>query len=163
MFLLLLLVWLLSSCGPEFACRAEVIPTKNLGADECTMANLVYHVDDPLRSQVESFSADARKRNVPCTITAKITLEDRLAKSSENNVIGYCLSPWRVTILQSFWEEAPASERLALIYHELGHCALGLDHYDEKPDIMNTYILNEFELEKNWDKLVTIMFERASK
>jgi hypothetical protein len=49
------------------------------------------------------------------------------------------------------------------MYHELGHCALGLGHHEGEPDIMNSYLLDEVTAEKKWDELVNKMFERKKK
>lgn len=43
-------------------------------------------------------------------------------------------------------------EQQALIYHELGHCVLGLDHVPDS--IMAPFILDKPILEAKWDKLV---------
>jgi hypothetical protein len=46
----------------------------------------------------------------------------------------------------------------ALLYHELGHCVLGLDHTDqESKTIMSPFMHNDSFYEENWDKLVKDM------
>lgn len=50
-----------------------------------------------------------------------------------------------------------------LIYHELGHCLLGLDHVEAKPHkIMSPEMsLNGKWLTSNWDHLMTELFDSA--
>lgn len=155
------IVCLVVSCGPVFTCETEVKTTRRIGYDTCTVDNLFASLDGKLLTQVESFSQDAVKRNVPCRYTVKASLDENFSKSVGETVIGYCLIPWRVSIRKAFWDRASASERMALIYHELGHCALGLEHYDEKTDIMNTYLLPSDVADNKWDQLVNTMFERT--
>lgn len=38
------------------------------------------------------------------------------------------------------------------VYHELTHCIFLMDHIDDRPHIMNTY-LPEYEAERSWDSL----------
>jgi hypothetical protein len=80
-----------------------------------------------------------------------------------SGVIGYCTHGGEIRFLTSFWATASATTRLVLAYHELGHCALGLDHHDGEADIMNTYLLNEVIADEEWDELVNKMFGRAKK
>lgn len=55
----------------------------------------------------------------------------------------------------------------AVVIHEIAHCVLGAEtdifpHYDEAPDIMNTYLLPEKILFLSWPSLIESLFERAS-
>lgn len=46
----------------------------------------------------------------------------------------------------------------ALLYHELGHCVLNLDHTEQDPQtIMSPYISNSKFYKSNWDELVENM------
>ena len=75
------------------------------------------------------------------------------------STVGLCYS-WgskrEIVIRQSFWNGVSESYRKALIFHELGHCALNRSHKDEKylgnpVSIMNSYIIsgNYFDSYKN--------------
>jgi hypothetical protein len=112
---------------------------------------------------IASFSKDAIRYEAPCYYTIVIGMTDNFPKDLPDSVIGYCISPIRLMIKTSFWNRSSATERLTLMYHELGHCALGQDHYDKAPDIMNTYLLDDVTAEKQWDKLVKTLFERTQK
>ncbi len=53
--------------------------------------------------------------------------------------IGGCLSyPFGYTldIDQEYWDLAPSSRRVQLVYHELSHCVLGKDHVDNPDNYM---------------------------
>lgn len=55
------------------------------------------------------------------------------------------------------WEQMSGIERRALVYHELGHAALGRDHYNTfLPDncpasLMNSYAISEWCLIEHWE------------
>lgn len=159
----LFLFFIIVGCGLEQACqstgydrRRTVIPI-----GECSTDQLSFKIHPKLEYAVELFSKDALKYNVPCQRTGRIGFALTLPKDVSPSTVGYCTPPYEVRMLATFWESASASERLALMYHELGHCALGLEHYEGKPDIMNSYILDSATAEKKWDSLVHNMFERA--
>jgi hypothetical protein len=86
-----------------------------------------------------------------------------MGPDKKKGVVGYCIDSWEVRVLTSYWQTASATDRLLLMYHELGHCALGLDHLDGEIDIMNSYLLDDVTAEKEWDDLVNKMFERKKK
>lgn len=51
------------------------------------------------------------------------------------NMLGLCsydsIKPHEVIIDQAFWERAGSSRKEMIIFHELGHCYLKLEHRDE--------------------------------
>lgn len=54
-----------------------------------------------------------------------------------------------------------------VVMHEMAHCVLGsgvslLPHYDEEPDIMNTYLLPEKIIFSSWPTLIETLFARAA-
>ena len=54
-----------------------------------------------------------------------------------------------------------------VVMHEMAHCVLGSEftlfpHYDEEPDIMNTYLLPEKIIFLNWPALIEALFARAA-
>lgn len=149
-----------TSCGPMLACKTEIVSHRRVD-DDCTMEQLVYQFHGQLRPMLEAFSNDALKRSVPCYKTRKVVVEKDFPKELEGNVIGYCQAPWTVSFKKSYWDTASAADRMTLVYHELGHCALGLEHYDEGQDIMNTYLLPGDIADQKWDRLVNNMFKRA--
>lgn len=152
-----------TSCGSALACKTEIIHRRQPGPEPCTIDNIVYNFDEQLRTQIEAFSADALKREVPCLLTRKAIIEDKFPDKMGENVIGYCQFPWTISFKKSYWDTASAADRMVLVYHELGHCALGLDHLDGQHDIMNSYLLPGDVADRKWDKLVNSMFGRVNK
>ena len=52
----------------------------------------------------------------------------------KGNIVGVCEVGWKersVLIDKEFWDSSSESEKEELIYHELGHCAMNLDHDSE--------------------------------
>lgn len=78
------------------------------------------------------------------------------------NTVGMCLY-WTVngTISKSnitISHMDSAIKTKALLYHELGHCVLGLGHTEQDPQTMMSPIMNDDEFyKKNWDGLVQDM------
>jgi hypothetical protein len=155
----LLLAILLTGCGKEgrdISNYSYTPYTERL----CTVNNLFTKGYDPLMHEpIVKFSIDARKRNVPCFPTEYAVFSDELSVNSKG-VLGYCDFSYGIFINRDHWMWFSAQTRITLIYHELGHCALGLDHYDDSTDIMNTYILSDFEIGEEWNKLVSNLFRR---
>jgi len=87
----------------------------------------------------------------------------------EDQKIGVCYT-WdsghaEVEIDPDFWKVATELEKKALIYHELGHCELGRDHYDDIREdncavsIMNWIIVGDFCLNIHMDEYIKELFE----
>ena len=51
-----------------------------------------------------------------------------------------------------------------VMYHELYHCVLGIPHYDNEPDIMNTYENDEITqyIYNNWSEYTKRVFTREN-
>jgi hypothetical protein len=86
-------------------------------------------------------------------------------KVTRENVVGYC---WSSAIRRriAIKENTVFSPKVLrnLIYHELGHCLLDLDHMDDFPAIMNTNLMNPFDYdEKEWDAMVHELMDDAFK
>jgi hypothetical protein len=60
------------------------------------------------------------------------------------NTVGQCQTGGvpTVTLDTTFWAQADAAEREVLVFHELGHCLLNLDHSDHLA-IMWPYLLTQ--------------------
>lgn len=94
-------------------------------------------------------------------MTRKAVIDKDFPAELDGSVIGYCQAPWTISFKKTYWDRASAADRMTLVYHELGHCALNLDHYDEGQDIMNTYLLPGDIADEKWDRLVNTMFGRV--
>ena len=160
----LLLISLLVGCGAEQACQSvgkvdRRIPLPPRG--DCTPKQISLRIHSKVEYAVELFSQDALHHQVPCYRTPLIGFLPKMPDELGSGVIGYCSPGSEIRFLAPFWNEVSATTRLVLVYHELGHCALGLDHTDGENDIMNTYLLDERTADSRWNELVTKMMKRV--
>lgn len=86
--------------------------------------------------------------------------------------IGYCgpylpIHPWAlpriITIHPDNWNRLGEMQRLSLVYHEMGHCVLGLDHIEDgggggETNLMHPVQQSELTIRLNWDSMVKGMF-----
>jgi hypothetical protein len=154
-----------TGCGSELSCgsyKANTPPARQ-PYSPCSETTIGGRVHPQLDFYVEQFASDAAKRSVPCYYTFTIGFQESRPPDIGETVIGYCRPGFELRVMNSFWRSSSGVERMVLMYHELGHCALGLDHLDGEPDIMNTYLLDEVTADKQWDKLINNMFGRAGK
>jgi len=72
-----------------------------------------------------------------------------------------------IVILPSYWDKASELDRLQLMYHELGHCALDQDHReviapsyrkDNRSSIMHTQMLSSEVFDTNYSGLIRELF-----
>jgi len=81
-----------------------------------------------------------------------------------SNLLGICfgIGYGDIVLYNSFFKLPKKLQKL-VIYHELGHCVLGLWHVDHGLDIMNSYLSkdNVYDIIENWDVLKTDMFLRG--
>lgn len=68
-----------------------------------------------------------------------------------------------IVIKASYWNFVSDESKKALVYHELGHCALGRGHDDQKLEnqplsIMNTYIIDGSYLKYYYEEYITELF-----
>lgn len=105
------------------------------GTNKNTMQLSQGYTTQELIDNVEEFE-DAFNIDV----NFEVVYVDQLSNSNPNSA--QCLSDGgsfrRVEIKSTITKPSELSLR---IYHELGHCALNISHYDDVVDIMNTYPL----------------------
>ena len=93
-----------------------------------------FLIDVPLQEYFDRFKAEAALRGVEIDFAAlKISGDIRLIGTQ--NVIGQCghteEEPNVVIVDKFYWDSATDLDREFLIFHELGHCALGRGHLDD--------------------------------
>ena len=92
----------------------------------------------------------------------------------EVKAIAACMINWgymgskKIVIDASFWDRITEDSREQLIFHELGHCVLGLDHIDKikkgcPVSIMNSYAFSQDEIVKCYIPNKRIYFNRLFK
>lgn len=116
-----------------------------------------------LRGYVEDFLIDCDGYGADLSDLAALRYVD-FAEQMEGSDVGIC---WiiRSKVLQRTWATAIEVERMenetmqrALMYHELGHCILNLDH---RPDtMMAAVLLDEKTYLTNWNTLVEDLCHR---
>lgn len=127
--------------GPLEVKAASYVPPKSKPASYSAP-------EDEFATYVRIFKLEAEYRKVHTKVDKiKIVMVDK-EKLSMSNAIGICF-PARNTIeiLKAYWDQANFSQREILIMHELGHCALDLDHdnsegYLGPNSIMRSDVLN---------------------
>lgn len=72
---------------------------------------------------------------------------------------GLCIYDLGVFLNKSKWMQYKKYEKLQLMYHELGHCAMRLEHGD---GIMNYYVFTEKEIEPNWNEWKNQFFAQCT-
>ena len=126
-------------------------------------------VDPRLQDDVINFLVDC-ERNLPYeTCNPLLDVHLKVGKLPEKESLGVCITyggDWsykRVIIISP--HILGAYNQKLVTYHELSHCILGMEHYDEEIDIMNSYEYSSKTqyLGENWDYFTTIMFKRGAK
>lgn len=117
-FLALMILTLATACGPR------IEPQRQAGS-----------VDSTLNQYLETFVSRARDNGVSLdTYSLSMSFSESMPQAtSGGTVIGYCQrssQSQNVVIKGSYWNGASVSDREQLVFHELGHCLLGLSHND---------------------------------
>jgi hypothetical protein len=120
---------------------------------------------------VRQFYADGQslQKSVAMDVT-RVYFVDSFDEEN-SRVIGRCLiygfedgstSHKEVEILKPFWDKASWTSKRTLVYHELGHCALELDHTaPQSGAIMQPTMIFDDHAADNWFDLVTEEFNSS--
>lgn len=150
----------------QFYLDEFVIDARNHGVnidgkreDALRVLKFVDNVDEEKRSRGQSVSAEAG------TIGTCASFEEQKTINTGFKTIKTDSYDWNEVWIDKNMASS-TSHPLALkelIYHELGHCLLGLDHVQPKPHkIMSPEMsLNGKWLTSNWDSLMTELFDSA--
>lgn len=106
-------------------------------------------------SQYFEFFVEAYSRN--CAVIPVDAYFARL----EDKVAGYCIPGFGILINENRWHSMSLMEKRELMFHELGHCTLGLEHTES--GLMAPVMHSEEEIKKNWDKWVEELFTVCKK
>lgn len=146
---LLLFSMALSSCGnlqinDLFKIDAENDPRKTLTTDaEFSEYIVQFEIDYAYYLDIDYSASD-----IP------VTFSDKLDKK----YLGACYyygknHQWReIKISRKLWQDLDNKQRQALIYHELGHCALNREHRDEYYRSFPISIMNTYHIAENYAK-----------
>jgi hypothetical protein len=75
----------------------------------------------------------------------------------ESPTAGLCFCGVGILLSEQLWAEYKPFQRMELMYHELGHCVLYLEHSD--PGLMSSEIHSEVELIQNWTTWKDLLFQ----
>jgi len=73
-----------------------------------------------------------------------------------NSTAGFCMPAVGIFINSTLWGRYDTWERRELIFHEHGHCSLGLGH--EEDGIMSTDMHDTITIRANWQVWLDILF-----
>lgn len=127
--------------------RVLVLPIALFLTGSCAMVSF--------KPEVNEFYAEAMKRR--CFVMNVDIYFARL----ESDIAGYCIPTFGILINENGWHSYEEYERKELIFHELGHCALGLQHTEN--GLMTPKMHTEQEIKKNWDAWLNLLFEDCLK
>lgn len=120
----MLLLSLLTACQKD---EAILINTTEVSAT-------FPEVDERLWSHFEAFEAEAAERGISIDL-AVAGITGVIESIAEQHVAGRCnysqVLPGLVTVDKEFWERSAPIYREFIVFHELGHCYLHLDHREE--------------------------------
>lgn len=79
--------------------------------------------------------------------------------TNTNPAVGYCYmgKTQLIEVDRHFWDAIDQDQKTVLLYHELGHCDLMLDHTDGL-NIMNPYLINGWMFANNRDLFLRMLF-----
>lgn len=85
------------------------------------------YIDPPLKPYVDRFNQAAHSHKVYIDTTEISVIFDTNGFLAKHGLNGLCFDS-KVTINRQFWNIGKEPVKTALIFHELGHCALGRSH-----------------------------------
>jgi len=93
----------------------------------------IVETDDELQPYFDLFAAEALERGITVNYLEE-RIEGLIQNVTETSVLGQCFRnvdrPKKGIVDRDYWEDASELEREFLIFHELGHCFLNLEHDD---------------------------------
>jgi hypothetical protein len=158
----------LSACGSNESLYVSRHP-QNISFDEY----LTSAVDAPIRPHFVEFIEFCKLSSQDDTNTCaanigklkNVRLKSGPIDESNPTVIGLCEIgiDRTVTIRSDFFDHRSIAFK-ALVWHELGHCLLDLDHIDGVDNhIMNSYLPSNKALQSSWAYFVKDLFESKVK
>src|SRR4051812_38212013 len=82
-------------------------------------------IDPEFMPYVDQFESDAKAHRKAIHVQSNVRFG---STDRSKGQVGFCDGWGSVTIGREFWDVATERARIALVYHELGHCELGRAH-----------------------------------
>lgn len=91
-----------------------------------------------LRTQISNFEIDFHTQ-----VKFDVLFVNELSQGALSGASGYCFKSedFRRVEIRSIFDNPDSLYFNSVLYHELGHCALNLSHYESTIDIMNALIV----------------------
>lgn len=127
--ILLSLLWLTTSCGmPLISKKSDMVykpgvSTKLYAQSDSTFADYVRAFEESAASEFSN--PDYKVGDIPINFG---TPEN---ESFDGVCYTYADGSKEIIIRKSFWDSAGVIQKRVLVFHELGHCALGRSHDNE--------------------------------
>lgn len=108
---------------------------------------LVYSVPIEVDQYVRSFKLEAEARGIVLPTNLIVRFVDSIESDPHSPLVtwGYCQmgeNAPEITLTMPIWNSSSDIAKELLLFHELGHCWLGLDHTGSIFSIMNPSIMN---------------------
>jgi hypothetical protein len=117
------------------------------------------NIDPWIKPATMEFIEELNKRHIEYVIDFE---EINVVNEISDNIVGLCTYFKKVDILKR--DLLPYELRL-IVFHELGHCILKLDHLaaDSMQIMQPTVINNEYYLKTNWEALIETLMTSTNK
>ncbi len=100
---------------------------------QACQTNTEYIIDPAFEEYVSIFELEAFNRDVDVNVSA-LAINIEFASLEPRNLLGQCLTysneSRTITIDKEIWSVLDDYEKEYLMFHELGHCVLGKDHFN---------------------------------
>lgn len=162
----ILLALLLVGCG---TIEQQVVEKEKIVEKEVPVPFYIdkSKVDAKLLPHIMEFAGYCEKFEIStkCKENFKKIESIQIVKSfDQKNVVGKCWISSKERWIEILdWQDTDSFLTKAIVMHEAAHCLLGdpFPHYDERPDIMNSVLIDRKTIFYDWPVLIKTMFQRA--
>jgi hypothetical protein len=103
---------------------------------------------------------DGKSRSVQITFVNHSEDRKKL-EGLGSDYLGYCeVATKQIRIDEKKWRKLSQVSKRLLIYHELGHCALGFEHTDKPNRLMNPELLSGQAFKREKDRILFQFFNK---
>ena len=155
MLTLILLLMTFGACG-------KLIPQTPVGA------GISGSIDPEVKPYYDSFvKKSACFHSRPALSNLSIKLVSRIPTSDGTGYMAaFCdvTNAQVIRVSRMFWDTATEAQKERLIYHEMGHCTLGLKHVEDRNAIMaySVFTTTDQEYQQNYESLIETMYSEVS-
>lgn len=115
----------------------------------------------------KQFRIEAKKRGIKLQpYKIRFVFIDMKNKPDGSGTVGVCgfipvLGTKTIWISKPRWSEESTNFKQLLVYHELAHCLMGMEHRENTLSIMNAYLLNPYTYGMDKSYFVNELFNPA--